>query len=98
MTPNRSPILAQESPCERRAAILAASTTLGGRPSRLPLAFAFRRPALTRSAIRLRWTRRRAPATALAHGADGTPSEQRGQTSRRLLRQSAACAHRPSAG
>src|SRR5208282_4587784 len=50
-TPSFSEIVRQEAPEARSEAILAASTTTLGRPSRLPLARACRRPALTRSWI-----------------------------------------------
>ena len=56
-------IFAQESPCARRAAILAASTTLRGLPSVFPLARAFRSPARTRSTIKLRSSSATAPRT-----------------------------------
>src|SRR5215472_2350771 len=51
------------SPCARRAEIRAASTTVRGRPSRLPLARALRKPARTRSAMRLRSNSATAPKT-----------------------------------
>jgi hypothetical protein len=44
----------RNAPGERRAKILEASTATFGHPSDLPLALAFRIPARTRSAIRLR--------------------------------------------
>lgn len=44
----------QPSPDARSARTVAKSTTVLGRPSRLPLARAFRKPARTRSAIKLR--------------------------------------------
>ena len=47
----------------RRAAILERSTAFLGLPSFLPLALAFRRPARTRSAIRLRSSSATAPKT-----------------------------------
>jgi hypothetical protein len=53
----------QERPCARRVAILEASTTFRGRPSRFPFALALRSPALTRSAIRLRSSSATAPKT-----------------------------------
>jgi len=53
----------QERPCPRSLAILEASTTFRGRPSRFPLALALRSPALTRSAIRLRSSSATAPRT-----------------------------------
>ncbi len=49
--PSRSPIFAQDSPCERRAAIRAESTATRGRPRDFPLVRAFRKPARTRSTI-----------------------------------------------
>jgi hypothetical protein len=52
-----------ERPCARRAATRAASTVTGGLPRRFPLARAFRRPAFTRSAIRLRSSSAMAPRT-----------------------------------
>jgi hypothetical protein len=54
VSPVLSQIIRQEAPPRRREAILAASTTTRGLPSFLPFARAFRRRALTRSAIRLR--------------------------------------------
>ena len=56
-------IVAQDAPASRSEAILARSTTTCGLPSRFPLAHAFRRPALTRSAIRLRSNSATAPKT-----------------------------------
>lgn len=61
--PSCSAISFQDAPCARRAAILVASTTLRGRPRRFPLARAFRKPARTRSAIRLRSSSATAPRT-----------------------------------
>jgi len=52
-----------ERPLARRPAILAASTAIRGRPSVLPLARALRRPARTRSTIRLRSSSATAPKT-----------------------------------
>ncbi len=51
------------NPERRRAAILEESRTFLGRPSFLPLARAFLRPALTLSAIRLRSSSATAPRT-----------------------------------
>jgi hypothetical protein len=56
-------IAAQERPSERRFPILAISTLTRGRPRRLPFALAFRNPARTRSAIRLRSSSATAPST-----------------------------------
>ena len=47
----------------RRRPILAASTMIRGLPERLPFARAFRRPARTRSTIRLRSSSATAPKT-----------------------------------
>lgn len=44
-TPSSREIARQEAPDARRAAILEASTTRRGRPSRVPFACALRRPA-----------------------------------------------------
>ena len=50
-TPSCTAIVRQPSPCERERRISEMSTATDGRPSRLPLARALRRPALTRSCI-----------------------------------------------
>ena len=62
-TSNRTAILRQERPRERRATIFRWSTTALGLPSFLPLERAFRRPAFTLSAIRLRSSSATAPRT-----------------------------------
>ena len=56
-------IVRQEQPRSRSLPILNVSTTTRGRPSRLPLARAFRSPAFTRSTIRLRSSSATAPKT-----------------------------------
>jgi hypothetical protein len=56
-------IFAQESPRARKRAIWARSTITRGRPSLLPFARAFRNPARTRSAIKLRSSSATAPRT-----------------------------------
>lgn len=62
--PSLSVTSRQEAPEARRWAILAAPTALRGLRSRLPLARAFRRPASTRSAMRLRSNAATAPSPA----------------------------------
>src|SRR5215469_18370856 len=61
--PSSLAIFAQESPCARNVAILRASTIVRGRPSRFSFARAFRSPARTRSAIKLRSNSATAPRT-----------------------------------
>src|ERR1700730_18117361 len=56
-------IAAHERPSERRLLILVRLTLTRGRPNCLPLALAFRNPARTRSAIRLRSNSATAPRT-----------------------------------
>src|ERR1700730_15232050 len=56
-------ILRQDTPCARSRPILTASTIFSGRPKRFPFARALRRPALTRSTIRLRSSSATAPRT-----------------------------------
>src|SRR5215831_20814806 len=53
----------QPSPLRRRAAIASLSRSFGGRPSRLPFARAFRRPAFTRSTTSDRSNSATAPRT-----------------------------------
>ena len=61
--PSSSAISRMERPCARRRPILAASTETRGLPSVFPLALALRRPARTRSAIKLRSSSATAPKT-----------------------------------
>src|SRR5580700_5576479 len=61
--PSCPPIFAHDSPCERRAAILAASTVTRGRPRDFPFARAFRKPARTLSTISDRSNSATAPRT-----------------------------------
>src|SRR6202043_2814550 len=61
--PSCSPIFVHDSPCERRAAILAASTVTRGHPRDFPFAFAFLRPARTLSTISERSNSATAPNT-----------------------------------
>ena len=63
--PMRLAIFRQERPCARNSAIWRRSTSFVGRPSVLPFARAFRRPALTRSTISKR------PSSATAAGGGG---------------------------
>ena len=62
-TPSALAIARHGWPDARSAAILEASTVTRGRPSVFPLARAFRRPALTRSTIKLRSSSATAPRT-----------------------------------
>src|SRR5437879_6704200 len=63
LSPNSAQTSRQDRPCARRVAILAASTRTRGLPRCLPLARALRKPARTRSAIRLRSSSATAPKT-----------------------------------
>jgi hypothetical protein len=60
---SRSPIFAQDIPCDRRAEILAESTTTRGRTRDFPFARAFLKPARTRSTISDRSNSATAPRT-----------------------------------
>ena len=62
-TSNSAAIRFQPRPSARSAAILRVSTITRGRPSLLPVAYAFLSPALTRSTIRLRSSSVTAPRT-----------------------------------
>lgn len=62
-TPISVAMAAHDRPADRRLTILTRSTLTRGRPKRLPLALAFRNPARTRSAIRLRSSSATAPRT-----------------------------------
>lgn len=62
-TPSSAEIDRQEAPSERRRVITRGSAIFRGLPRRLPFARAFRRPARTRSAIRLRSSSATAPST-----------------------------------
>ncbi len=63
LTLNWAEIVRQEAPWARSATIRKASAVFRGRPSFLPFALAFRSPARTRSAIRLRSSSATAPRT-----------------------------------
>ena len=62
-SPSIRPIALHEAPERLREAIREQSTAFRGLPSRFPFALAFRRPALTRSAIKLRSSSATAPRT-----------------------------------
>ena len=88
--PVSAQISRQERPCARRAAILRASVIFRGCPRCFPFARAFRNPALTRLAIKLRSSSATAPRTVktiLPLGVDvSTPSEAYKLDSERLER------------
>jgi hypothetical protein len=62
-TPRAAEIVRHEAPSARRRMIARASAIFRGRPSRFPFVLAIRRPARTRSAIKLRSSSATAPGT-----------------------------------